>query len=106
MAITPVSAVHNVRSPNGVYHQRKLFYRHLKKAVEKGNARRPFRTGTVKTASDVRSAYSEPIRNNPDFRVSISQSARNRMAHSDVIDLVPSIASDQTVVFESLLFST
>lgn len=102
LKIAPVGTIRNIRSLNEVYRRRRPFYRHLKEAVQKKNTQRAHKTGAVKSTLYVRSVHSKPISNSPAFRVSISQAARNRTTHSDVIDLVPTIAPDQTVVFKPL----
>ena len=100
MKIIPVSAIRNVRSLTEVYQRHELFYRCLKETDQKRNVQQPFKIHTVKSASHDWSSGS--LHNDPDFNVSISQSARNRIAHSDVIDLVPTIVADHTIVFEAL----
>ena len=102
MKITPVSAIRNMRSLTEVYQRHEHFYRHLKETDQKKTLRRPSKIETVKPASHHRSIYKKSIYVAPDFRVSISQSARNRAAYSDVIDLVPTLAPDHTILFEPL----
>lgn len=100
--ITPISAIRNVRSLTEVYQRHEHFYRRLKKTDQKRNVQRSFKIRTVEPALYRRSPYNNSIHNDPDFSVSISQSARNRIAHSDVIDLVPTNVSAHTIVFEPL----
>jgi hypothetical protein len=105
LKVTPVGTIRDIRSLNEVYRRRRSFYRHLKEAVQKENTQRSLKTGRVKSTLYVQSVHDKPISNSPAFRVSISQAARNRMTNSDVIDLVPTIAPDQTVVFKPLPYS-
>ena len=97
-----MSAIRNGRSLTEVYQRHEHFYRRLKESVHKRNVQQSFKIHAVQSDSYYRSAYHESIHNDPDFRVSISRSARNKIMYSDVIDLVPTIVSDHTIVFEPL----
>ena len=103
MKITPVSAIRNMRSLTEVYQRHEHFYRHLKETDQNRALKRASKIETVKPASYRRSIYyKKSIHVAPDFRVSISQAAKNRIAYSDIIDMVPTLASDHTILFEPL----
>lgn len=106
MEIKPAGATHHTKPLTGIYRRQRPFYRHLKKTVQKRATRQSLKIGLTKPAPPIRSTCNQHIHNDPDFRVSISRSAKNRLMYSDVIELVPTIAPDRTIVFEPLLSST
>ena len=102
--MTQVGAISKIRPAGKGDYQTRPSSRRLTGLQKKSAPGSSSKTGTVKSATHIQAASGTSFADHPDFTVSISQSARDRMEQSDVVDLVPTVAPDLTLLFVPLSY--